>query len=67
MHWLISRAVDPHKNSVFVELMLGHLRDLPTDVPPQPNSPYMGLSRSCLEHVLPVAAALAAHILPSLP
>ncbi|KAK7289494.1 hypothetical protein RIF29_03194 [Crotalaria pallida] len=29
----------PHKISVLVELILGHLRYLLTDVPPQPNSP----------------------------
>ena len=29
----------PHENSVLVELILGHLRYLLTDVPPQPNSP----------------------------
>ncbi|PHT26860.1 Regulator of rDNA transcription protein 15 [Capsicum baccatum] len=29
----------PHEISVLVELILGHLRDLLTDVPPQPNSP----------------------------
>ncbi|KAL0745549.1 hypothetical protein Bca101_101952 [Brassica carinata] len=29
----------PHEISVLVELILGHLRYLLTDVPPQPNSP----------------------------
>ncbi|PHT25604.1 Regulator of rDNA transcription protein 15 [Capsicum baccatum] len=29
----------PHEISVLVELILGHLRHLLTDVPPQPNSP----------------------------
>ena len=29
----------PHEISIFVELILGHLRYLLTDVPPQPNSP----------------------------
>ena len=29
----------PHEISVLVELVLGHLRYLLTDVPPQPNSP----------------------------
>ncbi|GAV67520.1 hypothetical protein CFOL_v3_11025 [Cephalotus follicularis] len=29
---------DPHEISVLVELILGHLRYLLTDVPPQPNS-----------------------------
>ena len=29
----------PHEISVLVELALGHLRYLVTDVPPQPNSP----------------------------
>ncbi|WZY99622.1 hypothetical protein YC2023_071951 [Brassica napus] len=29
----------PHEISVLVELVLGHLRYLFTDVPPQPNSP----------------------------
>ncbi|XP_040966213.1 uncharacterized protein [Gossypium hirsutum] len=29
----------PHEVSVLVELILGHLRYLLTDVPPQPNSP----------------------------
>ena len=29
----------PHEISVLIELILGHLRYLLTDVPPQPNSP----------------------------
>ena len=29
----------PHEISVLIELTLGHLRYLLTDVPPQPNSP----------------------------
>ncbi|KAK8684301.1 hypothetical protein V6N13_040331 [Hibiscus sabdariffa] len=29
----------PHEISILVELILGHLRSLLTDVPPQPNSP----------------------------
>ncbi|CAF2374331.1 unnamed protein product [Brassica napus] len=29
----------PHEISVLVELILGHMRYLLTDVPPQPNSP----------------------------
>ncbi|CAL5321571.1 unnamed protein product [Camellia sinensis] len=29
----------PHEISILVELILGHLRYLLTDVPPQPNSP----------------------------
>ena len=29
----------PHEISVLIELILGHLRYLFTDVPPQPNSP----------------------------
>ncbi|PHT24740.1 Regulator of rDNA transcription protein 15 [Capsicum baccatum] len=38
----IKRAFNPsvpHEISVLVELILGHLRYLLTDVPPQPNSP----------------------------
>ncbi|KAK4383878.1 putative uncharacterized protein ART2 [Sesamum angolense] len=38
----------PHEISVLVELILGHLRYLLTDVPPQPNSPpdnVFGLDR----------------------
>ena len=30
---------DPHEISVLIELTLGHLRYILTDVPPQPNSP----------------------------
>ena len=29
----------PHEISVLIELILGHLRYLLADVPPQPNSP----------------------------
>ena len=39
----------PHEISVLVELILGHLRYLLTDVPPQPNSP----SPRVLGRVLP--------------
>ncbi|CAN1193580.1 Regulator of rDNA transcription protein 15 [Linum perenne] len=35
----------PHKISVLVELILGHLRYLLTDVPPQPNSPRLWSKR----------------------
>ena len=43
----------PHEISVLVELILGHLRYLLTDVPPQPNSPLdnvnnVGHIRRCL-------------------
>ncbi len=43
----------PHEISVLVELILGHLRYLFTDVPPQPNSPsksVAGLDRRSLLH-----------------
>ncbi|KAK7288632.1 hypothetical protein RIF29_02100 [Crotalaria pallida] len=36
----------PHEISVLVELILGHLRNLLTDVPPQPNSPPDNVFRS---------------------
>ncbi|CAN0928785.1 Putative uncharacterized protein ART2 [Linum grandiflorum] len=36
----------PHEISVLVELILGHLRYLLTDVPPQPNSPPDNVFRS---------------------
>jgi hypothetical protein len=36
----------PHEISVLVELILGHLRYLSTDVPPQPNSPPDNVFRS---------------------
>ncbi|CAN7022699.1 unnamed protein product [Brassica rapa subsp. trilocularis] len=36
----------PHEISVLVELILGHLRYLLTDVPPQPNSPPDNVLRS---------------------
>ncbi|CAN1124617.1 Regulator of rDNA transcription protein 15 [Linum perenne] len=35
----------PHEISVLVELILGHLRYLLTDVPPQPNSPRLWSKR----------------------
>ncbi|KAI3484551.1 hypothetical protein L1887_52310 [Cichorium endivia] len=35
----------PHEISVLVELILGHLRYLLTDVPPQPNSPHDNVFR----------------------
>ncbi|CAN7092988.1 unnamed protein product [Brassica rapa subsp. narinosa] len=35
----------PHEISVLVELILGHLRYLLTDVPPQPNSPPVNVLR----------------------
>ncbi|CAN1193667.1 Regulator of rDNA transcription protein 15 [Linum perenne] len=35
----------PHEISVLVELILGHLRYLLTDVPPQPNSPGLWSKR----------------------
>ncbi|CAN7088356.1 unnamed protein product [Brassica rapa subsp. narinosa] len=35
----------PHEISVLVELILGHLRYLLTDVPPQPNSPLENVLR----------------------
>ncbi|CAN1194669.1 Regulator of rDNA transcription protein 15 [Linum perenne] len=35
----------PHEISVLVELILGHLRYLLTDVPPQPNSPRLWFKR----------------------
>ncbi|WZY99664.1 hypothetical protein YC2023_071993 [Brassica napus] len=35
----------PHEISVLVELILGHLRYLLTDVPPQPNSPHDNVLR----------------------
>ncbi|CAN1183957.1 Regulator of rDNA transcription protein 15 [Linum perenne] len=35
----------PHEISVLVELILGHLRYLLTDVPPQPNSPHLWSKR----------------------
>ena len=35
----------PHEISVLIELTLGHLRYLLTDVPPQPNSPPDVVSR----------------------
>ncbi|KAL0642181.1 hypothetical protein Bca4012_102665 [Brassica carinata] len=38
--------VVPHEISVLVELILGHLRYLLTDVPPQPNSPPDNVLRS---------------------
>jgi hypothetical protein len=37
-----------HQISVLVELILGHLRYLVTDVPPQPNSPSESVSH--LDH-----------------
>lgn len=39
-----------HEISVLIELILGHLRYLVTDVPPQPNSPseyVSNMARSC--------------------
>ena len=33
----------PREISVLVELILGHMRYLLTDMPPQPNSPLLGL------------------------
>ncbi len=36
---------DLHEISVLIELILGHLRYLLTDVPPQPNSPPDSFSR----------------------
>ncbi|CAN7092509.1 unnamed protein product [Brassica rapa subsp. narinosa] len=45
----------PHEISVLVELILGHLRYLLTDVPPQPNSserPGSGLTNSPPDNVL---------------
>ena len=33
----------PHEISVLIKLILGHLRYLLTDMPPQPNSPLLGL------------------------
>ncbi|KAG2243555.1 hypothetical protein Bca52824_094608 [Brassica carinata] len=36
----------PHEISVLAELILGHLRYLLTDVPPQPNSPPDNVLRS---------------------
>ena len=36
----------PHKISILVELILGHLRYLLIDVPPQPNSPPNNVFRS---------------------
>ncbi|GKD06462.1 hypothetical protein Tco_1181436 [Tanacetum coccineum] len=40
----------PHEISVLVELILGHLRYLLTDVPPQPNSPPDNGSRDSAIH-----------------
>ncbi|CAN0893033.1 Regulator of rDNA transcription protein 15 [Linum grandiflorum] len=37
----------PHEISILVELILGHLRYLLTDVPPQPNSPRLLSKRRC--------------------
>jgi hypothetical protein len=36
----------PHEISVLIELALGHLCYLLTDVPPQPNSPPVAVSRA---------------------
>ncbi|KAI5384009.1 hypothetical protein KIW84_071123 [Lathyrus oleraceus] len=42
----------PHEISVLVELILGHLRYLLTDVPPQPNSP-LTMSSARIDHQTP--------------
>jgi hypothetical protein len=41
----------PHEISVLIELLLGHLCYLLTDVPPQPNSPPDYVSRVDLPHI----------------
>ena len=40
-----------HEISVLIELTLGHLCYLLTDVPPQPNSPPDGVSQSDRNHI----------------
>ncbi len=47
-----------HEISVLVELILGHLRYLFTDVPPQPNSPSNYVSGPDRHPVLPGALSL---------
>ena len=48
----------PHEISVLVELILGHLRYLLTDVPPQPNSPSNSVSGLDRRPVLPGGLSL---------
>ena len=43
----------PHEISVLIELTLGHLRYLLTDVPPQPNSPPDYVLRTSQRNKIP--------------
>ncbi|CAN1125489.1 Putative uncharacterized protein ART2 [Linum perenne] len=52
----------PHDISVLVELILGHLRYLLTDVPPQPNSPPDNVFRPDRPAERPLELPLILHL-----
>ncbi|CAN1191615.1 Putative uncharacterized protein ART2 [Linum perenne] len=52
----------PHEISVLVELILGHLRYLLTDVPPQPNSPPDNVFRPDRPAERPLELPLILHL-----